>query len=421
MDLSDTYPPYCMKPSHKIALIVSAEVLLILASFLVIIHYESQTNLAGNTVNIAGKNRFLAGAVQIELNNVLYRGVQKHGDIHTALVDLENNIVLLKDGGPANGVKIPPLSAEFAGKWENVSDAFVAYRNAVSLTLEEGDGHLGTVVVAGTRLVDLSDVLTGDLAADIEKSSTRLIHLQIAMGVVNVTIHVLMIMLIWRIFSRHTDEILKASKLAVIGELAAAVAHDMRNPLGAIRNSVALIQESEDPKTVLQETERIKRSVWRMSHQVDGVMAHARSVPLVLRPATVMGVMRECLDTVFIPENIQLCLPSDDLVINCDAEKMGFVFANLLLNATQAIGDAPGTITMWLHKDTDHAMISFENSGPPIKGDTDRVFEPLYTTKMEGTGLGLTGCANIVRLHGGTIKASNDPVTFTIYLPPHDM
>jgi len=121
-----------------------------------------------------------------------------------------------------------------------------------------------------------------------------------------------------------------------------------------------------------------------------------------------------------VPPGIRVSLPENDAEIRCDPAKVEFVFANLLLNAVQAIGGAGGTgsVTVRLSEDASSVVLEFENSGPPIpEGDLRRVFEPMFTTKMQGTGLGLASCRNVVEQHGGSIAARGDPATFTVRLP----
>ena len=97
---------------------------------------------------------------------------------------------------------------------------------------------------------------------------------------------------------------------------------------------------------------------------------------------------------------------------------MEFVFANIILNAVQAIGGSTGRITIGVRGGVAESSVSFENSGPVVgKKNMQRIFEPMFTTKMHGTGLGLTSCRNIVELHSGRITATDGPVTFTIHLP----
>ena len=104
--------------------------------------------------------------------------------------------------------------------------------------------------------------------------------------------------------------------------------------------------------------------------------------------------------------------------INCDPVKIDAVFINVLINSIQALSDNGGKITVNISETNDKIKLEFSDSGPGIPEDIiDNIFEPLFTTKQKGTGLGLASCKNIVELHQGTIYVKNNPTTFTIEMP----
>ena len=212
--------------------------------------------------------------------------------------------------------------------------------------------------------------------------------------------------------------------LATIGQLSSNIAHDMRNPLGAIKSSTRRIQNQNknnniNNQVISDEILRIDRAVKRMSHQVEGVLNYVRSTPIIPTNISIREMLNYSLDIVNVPENISVKLPENDATIECDSEKIENVFVNLVLNAVQAIGnDAKGIITIRLEEKTNDVKIEFENSGPPIPEDKLRhIFKPLFTTKLKGTGLGLSGCKNIIEQHKGKISATSNPVIFTITIP----
>jgi len=212
----------------------------------------------------------------------------------------------------------------------------------------------------------------------------------------------------------------RSEKISAIGQLASNIAHDLRNPLGIIRNSAERIrrQAGGGGMQVDGELDRINRAIARMSHQIEGVLNYVRTTPVIAEECGVAPMLRYALDSVDVPSGIEVSLPGGDAVIECDREKIEITFANLLLNAVQAIGEGGGTIDVRMEAGEDSVAIEFENSGPPIpEGSLGRIFEPLYTTKLKGTGLGLSGCRNIVEQHGGTIRARPDPVVFSVVLP----
>ena len=410
-----------MEFRHKVAVLVALQITLIITSFLIIVYFESRTNLTGNIVNIAGKNRLLASLVQIELNHALFDD-PKHGErILDALARLEENIHHLRHGGSINGMEIAPVPLRFDGDLSSIEDRFRQYHDMVTMLVSEKSftrQNIEDAEQVGTQLVALSDTLTEKLGHDVEKLSAQLILLQVTLGTINVATHVFMIYFVWRIFNQYAAEQIKSEKFAAVGRFAAMIAHDMRNPLGTIRNSVTLILSDSKSELIRNETDRINRSIKRMSHQIDGVLNYVRATPFVLEPASIQEILRHSVNSMAIPENIALSLPGNDITVSCDAEKLEFVFTNLILNAIQAIGSDSGYITVKLDTKQDMIALSFENSGPSIpKKDMPKLFEPLFTTKMQGTGLGLTGCKNIIQGHRGTIAVDTNPVTFTISLP----
>ena len=222
------------------------------------------------------------------------------------------------------------------------------------------------------------------------------------------------------VFLFKFSENFRKEKLVIIGQLASNIAHDMRNPLGTIRSSSQRIQTQNKNQNNIIDDEilRINRSIKRMSHQVEGVLNYVRTTPIIPSKTSVRKMLNYSLELVEVPENIKVQLPENDVIIECDSEKLEIVFVNLILNAVQAIGDDQGTITIRLMEKSNDIQIDFENSGSPIpEKEISEIFKPLFTTKLKGTGLGLSSCKNIIEEHKGKITAISNPVTFTIILP----
>ena len=208
-------------------------------------------------------------------------------------------------------------------------------------------------------------------------------------------------------------------KLQVIGQLASNIAHDIRNPLGIIRSSITRIEKQEKGNDVInQETERIKRSVARMNHQIESVLNYVRTTPLNVSENSLNDLIKTGSNSLTIPKNIKMEIPKQDIVIHCDSDKVKVVIENLLLNAIQSIDTKEGKIIIKTKEDERQITISFENSGPNIPEESlSKIFKPLFTSKLKGTGLGLSSCYNIISQHSGTISVTNNPVTFTIKIP----
>ena len=225
------------------------------------------------------------------------------------------------------------------------------------------------------------------------------------------------------IFLAKRSQNFKKEKLAVIGQLSSNIAHDIRNPLGAIKNSGVIIdkENKDDNEIISRELKRINISVRRISHQVEEVLNYVRTTPMILKSHSINQTLQEAIDTLDIPQNISINIPKNDIIIKFDHEKILIVFINIILNAIQSIGGKNGIITITTSETSSNITIEFENSGPNISSnDLKHIFDTLFTTKLEGTGLGLSSCKNIVEQHNGEIYATSNPVIFSIKLPHGD-
>ena len=432
-----------MKLAHKIIMLILIQIIIIITSFLIIAYLESQKTLTGHMINIAGKNRVLASQVEIEMyslvserhvheplpdvprtDSVAASTVSTRG-VFDALEALEENIYILKNGGSISGVEIPPISSQFTGYWQAVADGFKAYQEATVILVMKEDLTLldfASVKSVGSDVIALSDMLTEEIGRELELFTFQMIILQILLGVINVATHIIMIWMILRILRADAQEKIKEEKFVVLGEFASILAHDMRNPLGTIYNSIQLISKNIHDDRGKKEVNRINRSINRMTHQIEGVLNYVKIPNLDLKIHTVRDMLESCQSDMEVPNNVKLSLPANNTTIYCDEKKINFVFTNMILNAIQAIGSDAGHINISIKAQEDQAMIIFENSGASIPVEhLEVIFEPLFSTKMHGTGLGLVSCKNIIEVHGGTISVKNDPVTFTITLPRRGM
>jgi two-component system sensor histidine kinase HydH len=222
-----------------------------------------------------------------------------------------------------------------------------------------------------------------------------------------------------RQINEKTDELLKSQKLAIIGELASRMAHDLKNPLSTIKNVVELIESK--PKLRIEEKlvyyGKLHRAIERISHQVDDVLEYGKSTQLKLQTCNITQLIKRVIEDNNFPNDVKINVENADVKMNVDLTKMDAVMTNLLVNATQAIGNK-GTINVRIIDDGANVMIAVEDSGPGIPQDQlTKIFEPLFTTKQTGTGLGLSICKKIVEQHGGNITAKNNPTTFIIRMP----
>ncbi len=218
----------------------------------------------------------------------------------------------------------------------------------------------------------------------------------------------------------------RADKLATVGELAAGAAHEIRNPLTAIRSSLQYLESKGPDETsrkllasALQETERIDGIV-------SALLAFARPSEISKERHDLRETVEESLELVSFQARMQKvavlkAVPPAPLLIRADRAQLKQLFLNVFLNAIQAM-PAGGTMNVEaLVKDERKARVTVTDTGEGIPEEKlDRIFDPFFTTKKGGTGLGLSICYNIVKSHQGDIEVKSKAgqgTTILITLP----
>jgi signal transduction histidine kinase len=219
--------------------------------------------------------------------------------------------------------------------------------------------------------------------------------------------------------SIQTETLQRVERLRAVGELSARVAHDLRNPLGVIKNAIELIEMSVDDQTdekLKKRISMIKKASDRMSRQITDVLDFTRTRELQLEKASLKKILDSSLNSITSqPEKITK--PKNDIIVSCDQKQLEIVFANIITNSIQAMDDS-GEIKVRFIENKNDVCIEIEDSGPGIPEDKiEQIFDPLFTTKSGGTGLGLVSCKNIIEQHQGTISVRNNPTIFEIRLP----
>ena len=219
--------------------------------------------------------------------------------------------------------------------------------------------------------------------------------------------------------AHHAESLDKLEKLSTIGELSARVAHDLRNPIGIIKNAVELIEIStKDSKdeNLKKKLKMIKNASERMSRQINDVLDFVRSRPLELEKKSLLKILETALKS-HESDSIKFIKPQNDFEMECDGKQMEVVFNNIIRNAIEAIENT-GEIWIKIIEHPSEVKIEFGDTGSGIsKENREKIFEPLFTTKPSGTGLGLVSCKNIVEQHGGTISVRTNPTVFELSFP----
>ncbi len=223
----------------------------------------------------------------------------------------------------------------------------------------------------------------------------------------------------------HQARLARAERLVHVGQIAAGVAHELRNPLSVIETSVFLLQERvADDTRATRQLERIRAQVGIASDIVGDLLDAARNRPAAMLPVDLAAIAREAVTWVPRPADtvVEAKLPVGVAVVSGDARRLRQVLINLVSNALQAMrAVSPPRLTLSLAVADGFAAVTVRDHGPGIAPDhLARLFEPLWSTRADGVGLGLALSREIAVAHGGTLQADNAPdggATFTLRLP----
>lgn len=221
------------------------------------------------------------------------------------------------------------------------------------------------------------------------------------------------------------QQLRRADRLSAVGQLAASLAHEIRNPLGSIEGAIDIVERSGDESRRREFLGIIKTETRRLNGLLTNLLNFARPRSPQIRPAEVDTIIRTVIDlTAHSAEQHGLLLTGDVAPglpqVECDAEQIVQVLLNLTLNAIQASA-AGGQISISANRSEDMILTQVRDEGSGIPdADLDKVFDPFYTTKEGGTGLGLAISHQILAQHGGGIAVERNHdkgMTFTLTLP----
>ena len=206
------------------------------------------------------------------------------------------------------------------------------------------------------------------------------------------------------------EELVRRERLATLGQLAGGVSHELRNPLGVIKNSVYYL------KMVLPEEEGLRkhlaileREVATATRIISGILDFARTTPPTRAATDINRLVRGGLERLMAPDSVRI---ERDLAeglppLMVDADQVRLVLDNLLSNAMQAMPDG-GVLTVRTRSVGGRVEISVEDTGVGIAPEhLERIFEPLFTTKSKGIGLGLSLAKRLAEANDGTIRAES--------------
>jgi signal transduction histidine kinase len=327
--------------------------------------------------------------------------------------------------GPVDtdGRGAPAAAAEEVKRLHDARAAMAAMRAGIVMPLAAGDRIVGFLACWDERVPEA--FASNEIAALIEVAERA------ALVIENSKLY------------QHMKE---RDRLAALGEMAAGLAHEIRNPLAAIQGAIQLLlpgpgARAQDARDGAESTNEflgiIADEVKRLNGVVTQFLDYSRPVRPSLSPGDVNDILRKTLTLLQadLPQGVRLQVELADGLprVSCDPEQLRQVFLNLALNAVQAMpGGGELSIATSLARDevalwrdtprrSDLVEVRFRDSGPGIPEEArDHIFVPFYTTKEKGTGLGLAICQRIVKTHGGTIgvrSAAGEGAEFVISLP----
>lgn len=234
-----------------------------------------------------------------------------------------------------------------------------------------------------------------------------------------------------RIRERQADleeaqaELVRRERLAVLGQLAGGVAHQIRNPLAAISNAAYVLKKllatHPDPD-VARSIAIIHEESWQANRIITDLLDYARVRPAVTRPTDVRAVVEHALGALAIPSGVELVRAFDDEppLVAIDAAQVRDALGNLLRNAVDAM-PLGGTLSVAIVATSEHVIVSVADSGDGVDPDVgDRLFEPLVTTKPTGLGLGLVTARALIENQDGQLRWDREATRgakFDVQLP----
>ncbi|HHT9116136.1 MAG: HAMP domain-containing protein [Planctomycetes bacterium] len=225
------------------------------------------------------------------------------------------------------------------------------------------------------------------------------------------------------------ERLIRSEKLAVVGKLASGVGHELRNPLGAIRNALFIIKKksgntciSNDVQKFNKLVEIVEKETDRSIKIVNDLLGFSRTAKSTVSPTNICSLIESSLSRLKIPDKINKVVQVEDTLplVAVDANQIEQVLINLIQNALDAMPKG-GWLTIHARREDNFLAVTITDTGCGIP-DTikNKIFDPLFTTKPKGMGLGLAISSNIIQRHEGSIDLKSkegDGASFTVKLP----
>ena len=220
------------------------------------------------------------------------------------------------------------------------------------------------------------------------------------------------------------QDLLKSEKFATIGRLASSVAHELRNPLAAIKNISYFLSKmgsSQNDSKSKQMVSMLSAEVLRANKIITDLLDYSRTKRLNKLSVDIVSFINKVIPSVPLPKNISLTKELEKFDVVMDPDKITQVLINLITNARDAMPPEGGEISISAKKKGKSCQLIIKDNACGMSEETlSHLFEPLFTTKFKGIGLGLPIVKEIIDAHNGKITVTsikNVGTTFTIELP----
>jgi two-component system, NtrC family, sensor histidine kinase HydH len=227
--------------------------------------------------------------------------------------------------------------------------------------------------------------------------------------------------------AHQQDQLLRSERLVAIGLVGSSIAHELRNPLGVIKNAAYFLRRRSGPpdEKMRRHLDIIEREVQHSISIINDLVDYSTGIEPESRRLDMNSLIRSALEHTLVPATIRIDLELDDNLptVVGDESQLLQVLEHLIRNAVQAM-EATGTLTISSGASDIAVWTTVRDTGPGVApADQTRIFEPLVTTRAKGMGLGLSLARKIAEAHGGEIRLSSQPgngAAFTIDLPITD-
>jgi two-component system sensor histidine kinase HydH len=253
----------------------------------------------------------------------------------------------------------------------------------------------------------------------LRQSATR----SLVVALLTVLALVVATIVLWRLARRAEGLQATAERdrtLVTLGEMSAVLAHEIRNPLAALKGHAQLLVERlPDAGAEREKAERLVHESRRLERLVNDLLSFVRANRVELAPAVPAAVLRDAVHDV-APNRVDLEIGAAPASWRLDASRVRQALANLLRNAVEASPD-DARVSATVEASGHELVFRIRDHGPGLPpGDPDHLFEPFHTTRVHGTGLGLAVARRIAELHGGRVAARTHPAggaEFSIVIP----